>query len=306
MTAWRTYLKFNNGTTGYNGRIGIGESCQWMLKSNVFARRHVILAKGGGGGGGHGTPGHIAKVLRERNSHFQVTAQCHHVEGENRYAHITRNLPLGEHLRWQKLQSSLQGIHEQMGYGEQALVMVTATPIPGTNHVPYNLRTNVERIWWKVPRNFIVTEGNVATQRYLEKKSSPYRPLATYQNSKRELPIYRLPEQQFGRDHAPRDEVHLFAGLLSGILQKHKCEVFGSWQNSYKPITIENKETKNYIGKDRGGLWPWPIRKGYRIPVHQRLHRDRSLSGPKHRKVLRRQFKIQVYFDAPQTFAETK
>ena len=106
------------------GRIGYGESCQGMLKY-VFGKEGMCIL-----GYGNMYSQDISQKFFGSVLHFQGQRNA----TKNRYAHITLNLPLGEHLDDKTFKAVSREYMEQMGYGEQPFVMVRHTePIPGTN-----------------------------------------------------------------------------------------------------------------------------------------------------------------------------
>ncbi|MCM4153668.1 hypothetical protein DHD05_18910, partial [Arenibacter sp. N53] len=197
---------------------------------------------------------------------------------KNRYAHITLNLPLGEHLDDNTFQAVSREYMEQMGYGEQPFVMVRHTDT-GHEHV-HIITTNVDDDG-KVLGIFNSYRRNVATQRYLEKKFrlSPS-PRTTQQ---RELPIYRSPELHFGIDPAQGTKFYL-QDVLNGILQKHKVRSFQELAKLVRPYHIEIKQTKNQSGRI-GVAYGLDNQKGYRTRFINGSTVHRSLSGPKLQKV---------------------
>ena len=106
------------------GRIGYGESCQGML-NYVFGKEGMRIL-----GYGNMYSQDISHKFFGRVLHFQGQRNA----TKNRYAHITLNLPLGEHLDDNTFQAVSREYMDQMGYGGQPFVMVRHTePIPGTN-----------------------------------------------------------------------------------------------------------------------------------------------------------------------------
>ncbi|MEG3655762.1 relaxase/mobilization nuclease domain-containing protein [Arenibacter palladensis] len=250
------------------GRIGYGESCQGML-NYVFGKEGMRIL-----GYGNMYSQDISQKFFGRVLHFQGQRNA----TKNRYAHITLNLPLGEHLDDNTFQAVSREYMEQMGYGEQPFVMVRHTDT-GHEHV-HIITTNVDDDG-KVLGIFNSYRRNLATQRYLEKKFnlSPS-PRTTQQ---RELPIYRLPVLQFGMDPAQGTKYYL-QDVLNGILQKHKVRSFGELAKLVNPYHIQVRQTKKISGKI-GVAYGLDNQKGYRTRFINGSTVHRSLSGPKLQKV---------------------
>lgn len=250
------------------GRIGYGESCQGML-NYVFGKEGMRIL-----GYGNTYSQDISQKFFGRVLHFQGQRNA----TKNRYAHVTLNLPLGEHLDDNTFQAVSREYMEQMGYGEQPFVMVRHTDT-GHEHV-HIITTNVDDDG-KVLGIFNSYRRNVATQRYLEKKFrlSPS-PRTTQQ---RELPIYRSPELKFGIDPAQGTKFYL-QDVLNGILQKHKVRSFGELAKLVKPYHIQVRQTKNISGR-LGVAYGLDNQKGYRTRFINGSTVHRSLSGPKLQKV---------------------
>src|SRR5690606_960866 len=86
---------------------------------------------------------------------------------KNRYAHITLNLPHGEHLDDKAFRELSGEYMEQMGYGEQPYVVVRHND---TKHEHVHIvTTNVDEAG-KVIGIFNSHRRNMAAQRHLEKK----------------------------------------------------------------------------------------------------------------------------------------
>ena len=250
------------------GRILYRESCQGML-NYVFGKEGMRIL-----GYGNMYSQHISQKFFGNVLHFQGQRNA----TKNRYAHITLNLPLGEHLDDNTFQAVSREYMEQMGYGEQPFVMVRHTDT-GHEHV-HIITTNVDDDG-KVLGIFNSYRRNVATQRYLEKKFrlSPS-PRTTQQ---RELPIYRSPELQFGMDTAQGTKFYL-QDVLNGILQKHKVRSFDGLAKLVKPYHIQVRQTKNISGRI-GVAYGLDNQKGYRTRFINGSTVHRSLSGPKLQKV---------------------
>ncbi|MCM4172447.1 hypothetical protein DHD32_13215 [Arenibacter sp. TNZ] len=250
------------------GRIGYGESCQGML-NYVFDKEGMRIL-----GYGNMYSQDISQKFFGSVLHFQGQRNA----TKNRYAHITLNLPLGEHLDDKIFQAVSMEYMVQMGYGEQPFVIVRHTDT-GHEHV-HIITTNVDDDG-KVLGIFNSYRRNVATQRYLEQKFNLSPSPRTKQQ--RELPIYRLPELQFGMDTAQGTKYYL-QDVLSGILQKHKVRSFGELAKLVKPYHIQVRQTKNISGRI-GVAYGLDNLKGYRTRFINGSTVHRSLSGPKLQKV---------------------
>jgi hypothetical protein len=250
------------------GRIGYGESCQGMLKY-VFGKEGMHIL-----GYGNMYSQEISQKFFGSVLHFQGQRNA----TKNRYVHITLNLPLGEHLDDKSFQAVSREYMAQMGYGGQPFAMVRHTD---TEHEHVHIITTNVDDDGKVLGIFNSYRRNVATQRYLEKKFSLSSSPRTKQQ--RELPIYRLPENQFGMDTAQGTKFYL-QDVLSGILQKHKVRSFGELAKLVKPYHIQVRQTKNISGRI-GVAYGLDNQKGYRTRFINGSTVHRSLSGPKLQKV---------------------
>jgi hypothetical protein len=193
---------------------------------------------------------------------------------KNRYAHITLNLPHGEHLDNRTFHEVSKEYMEQMGYGEQPYVVVRHND---TEHEHVHIITTNVTGSGKVLGIFNSFRRNMATQQYLEKKFglSPS-PLTKQQ---RELPLYRLPGQQFGMDPAQGTKYYL-QDVMNSILQKHKVRSFKELAKLIEPYHIEIKQTKNRSGRI-GAAYGLDNQKGYRTRFINGSIVHPSLSGPK-------------------------
>ena len=250
------------------GRIGYGESCQGML-NYVFGKEGMRIL-----GYGNMYSQDISQKFFGRVLHFQGQRNA----TNNRYVHITLNLPLGEHLDDKTFQAVSREYMAQMGYGGQPYAMVRHTDT-GHEHV-HIITTNVDDDG-KVLGIFNSYRRNVAIQRYLEKKFGLSPSPRTRQQ--RELPILRSPELGFHLDPAQGTKFYL-QDVLNGILQKHKVRSFGELAKLVRPYHIQVRETKNISG-GIGVAYGLDNQKGYRTRFINGSTVHRSLSGPKLQKV---------------------
>ncbi len=199
---------------------------------------------------------------------------------QNRYAHITLNLPYNDHLKDPVFYEVAKDYMDQMGYGEQPYVVVRHND---TRHEHVHIvSTNVNATGTLINTSHPYRR-NVAVQRYLEKRYglSPSPP--TKRRQHRELPVHRSPELQFSMDDGQGTRFYL-QDVLNSILQKHKVRSFEELAKLVRPYHIEIKQTKSESGRI-GVAYGLNNQKGYRTRfingsiVHPRL------SGPKLQKV---------------------
>jgi len=250
------------------GRIIYGESCQGTL-NYVFGKegKHIL-------GYGNTYSQGISPKFFENLLHFQGQRNA----TKNRYAHITLNLPHGEHLDDETFHEVSREYMQQMGYGQQPYVVVRHTD---TKHEHVHIVTTNVNEAGKVIGIFNSYRRNLATQQYLEKRYglSPS-PKAKQQ---RELPLYRLPELQFGMD-AEKGTKYYLQDVLNGINQKYKVRSFEELANLVKPYHIEIKQTKSETGRI-GVAYGLNNQKGYQTRFINGSTVHRGLSGPKLQKV---------------------
>lgn len=250
------------------GRIGYGESCQGML-NYVFGKEGMRIL-----GFGNMYSQDISQKFFGSVLHFQGQRNA----TKNRFAHITLNLPHGEHLEDKSFHEVSKEYMNQMGYGEQPYVVVRHSD---TKHEHVHIiTTNVDE-GGKVLNIFNSHRRNMATQQYLEKKFGLSPSPSTKQE--RDLPLYRLPELQSGMDDTQGAKFYL-QDVLNGILQKHKVRSFQELAKLAKPYHIEIKQTKNESGRV-GVAYGLNNQKGYQTRFINGSVVHRRLSGPKLQKV---------------------
>ncbi|MEQ8420908.1 MAG: relaxase/mobilization nuclease domain-containing protein [Arenibacter algicola] len=246
------------------GRILYRESCQGML-NYVFGKEGMRIL-----GYGNMYSQAISQKFFGKVLHFQGQRNA----TKNRYAHITLNLPHGEHLDNRTFHEVSKEYMEQMGYGEQPYVTVRHND---TEHEHIHIITTNVTGSGKVLGIFNSFRRNIATQQYLEKKFSLTPSPRTKQQ--KELPLYRLPELQFGMDPAQGTKFYL-QDVLNSILQKYKVRSFKELEKLIEPYHIEIKQTKNRSGRI-GVAFGLDNQKGYRTRFINGSIVHPSLSGPK-------------------------
>ena len=229
------------------GRILYRESCQGVLNYVLDKEGMRIL------GYGNMYSKDISQKFFGSVLHFQGQRNA----TKNRYAHITLNLPYGEHLDDATFLDVSNEYMQQMGYGEQPFVVVRHND---TKHEHVHIvTTNVDGSGM-VLGIFNSHRRNIATQRYLEKKFGLSPSPCT--KKQRELPLYRLPELQFGMDHSQGTKFYL-QDVLNGILQKYKVRSFEELAKLVEPYHIELRQTRAESGRV-GVAYGLNNQKGYR------------------------------------------
>ena len=167
---------------------------------------------------------------------------------------------------------------ENMGYGEQPYVVVRHND---TKHEHVHIVSTIVKEDGKVLEIFNSHKRSMATRQHLEKKYDLTPAPTTKQ--KRQLPIYRLPELQFGMD-AEKGTKYYLQDVLNGINQKYKVRSFDELAKLVKPYHIEIRQTKNQSGRI-GVAYGLNNQKGYRTTFINGSSVHRNLSGPKLQKV---------------------
>src|SRR5680860_1550210 len=217
------------------GRILYRESCQGVLNYVLDKEGMRIL------GYGNMYSKDISQKFFGSVLHFQGQRNA----TKNRYAHITLNLPYGEHLDDATFLDVSNEYMQQMGYGEQPFVVVRHTD---TKHEHVHIvTTNVDGSG-KVIGIFNSHRRNIATQRYLEKKFGLSPSPSPKAKQERQLPLYRLPELQFGMN-ADNGTKYYLQDVLNGINQKYKVRSFDELAKLARPYHIELRTTKNETGR---------------------------------------------------------
>ncbi len=259
------------------GSIIYGESSQGTL-NYVFGKEGMNIL-----GYGNMCSEDISQKFFGNVLHFQGQRNA----TKNRYAHISLNLPHGEHLDDETFHKVSNEYMEKMGYGKQPYVIVRHSD---TEHEHVHIvTTNVDETG-KVLNIFNSYRRSMATRQYLEKKFG-LAPSPTIKQE-RELPLYRLPELQFGMDDSQGTKFYI-QDVLNGILQKYKVRSFGELAKLAKPYNIEIRQTKSESGRI-GIAYGLNNQKGYRTRFINGSAVHRRLSGPKLQKVFDAQSKSKL------------
>lgn len=193
---------------------------------------------------------------------------------DKRYVHITLNLPHGEHLDDKTFNTLAQDYMSEMGYGEQPYVVVRHND---TLHEHVHIvSTTINEDGQMINLSFD-RRRNVATQRYLENGYglSP----SPETKSFRELPQYRLPEQQFSSDETNGTKFYL-QDVLNSTLQKHKVRSFDELALLVRPYHIVVSTMTNENGRV-GVAYGIDNQKQYKTQFINGSTVHPELSGPK-------------------------
>ncbi|SNZ00977.1 relaxase/mobilization nuclease domain-containing protein [Flagellimonas pacifica] len=249
-------------------KIIYGETCQGTL-NYVFGKEGMRILGYGNTFSQSISPKFFGNVL-----HFQGQRN----DTKNRYAHISLNLPHGEHLDDGTFLKISEEYMENMGYRRQPYVVVRHHD---TKHEHVHIVTTNVKEDGKVLGIFNSHRRSIATRQYLEKKYGLFQAPTTKQ--KRQLPIYRLPELQFEMD-AEKGTKYYLQDVLNGINQKYKVRSFEELAKLVKPYHIDVKQTKSESGRI-GVAFGLNNQKGYRTRFINGSAVHRGLSGPKLQKV---------------------
>ncbi len=250
------------------GKIIYGETCTGTL-NYVFGKEGMQVLGYGNTFSQSISPKFFGNVL-----HFQGQRNA----TKNRYTHISLNLPHGEHLDDKTFYKISEEYMQEMGFGKQPYVVVRHTD---TKHEHVHIVTTTVKEDGKVLGIFNSHRRSMATRQYLEKKYGLS--LAPTTKQKRQLPIYRLPELQFGMD-ADKGTKYYLQDVLNGINQKYKVRSFEELARLVKPYHIEVRQTKSESGRI-GVKYGLDNQKNYRTRFINGSAVHRGLSGPKLQKV---------------------
>jgi hypothetical protein len=250
------------------GQIIYGETCKGTL-NYVFGKEGMQVL-----GYGNTFSQGISQKFFGNVLHFQGQRNA----TKNRYAHISLNLPHGEHLDDATFYKISEEYMDNMGYGEQPYVVVRHSD---TKHEHVHIVTTNVKEDGKVLGIFNSYRRNIAVHQHLEKKYGLSPSPSTKQE--RQLPLYRLPELQFGMD-AEKGTKYYLQDVLNGINQKYKVRNFDELTRLVKPYHIELRQTKNESGRI-GVAYGLNNQKSYRTRFINGSAVHRGLSGPKLQKV---------------------
>ena len=203
------------------GQIIYGETCKGTL-NYVLGKEGMQILGYGNTFSQSISPKFFGNVL-----HFQGQRNA----TKNRYAHISLNLPHGEHLDDRTFYKISEEYMENMGYGEQPYVVVRHND---TKHEHVHIVTT------NVKEDGKVLESSTAT-------GGTSRPISTWKRKyglspspstkqERQLPIYRLPEQQCGCGKGTK---YYLQDVLNGVNQKYRVRSFEELAKLVKPYHIE-------------------------------------------------------------------
>ncbi|ASV29699.1 relaxase/mobilization nuclease domain-containing protein [Maribacter cobaltidurans] len=249
-------------------KIIYGETCTGTL-NYIFGKEGMRILGYGNTFSQSISPRFFGNVL-----HFQGQRNA----TKNRYAHISLNLPHGEHLDNRTFYRISKEYMENMGFGEQPYVVVRHND---TKHEHVHIVTTIVKEDGKVLPIFNSHKRSMATRQYLEKKYGLSQAPTTKQKS--QLPIYRLPEKQFGMDAEKGTKFYL-QDVLNSINQKYKVRSFEELARLIKPYHIEIRQIKSESGRI-GVAYGLNNQKGYQTRFINGSAVHRGLSGPKLQKV---------------------
>ncbi len=195
-------------------------------------------------------------------------------ESPRRYAHITINLPHGEHLDDRTFYRLAQDYMGQMGYAKQPYVVVrhNDTLHEHIHIVSTTIQENGSMIGLSHDHR-----RNVAVQKYLERSYG----LSPSPETKlhKDLPLFRLPEIQFGADDSNGTKFYI-RDVVNGMLQRHKVRSFDQLAGILKPYHIVLNKMTNEIGRV-GVAYGIDNQKKYRTQFINGYNVHPKLSGPK-------------------------
>ena len=197
---------------------------------------------------------------------------------KNRYAHISLNLPYGEHLDDRTFYKISEEYMENMGFGHQPYIVVRHKD---TKHEHVHIVTTIVKEEGKVLPIYNSHRRSMATRQQLEKKYC-LTPAPTMRR-KEQLPIHRLPKLKVGAD-ANQGTRYYLRDVLNTINQRYKVCSFEELARLVKPYHIEVKTRENKSGRI-GVKYGLDNQKGYRTSFINGSEVHRNLSGPKLQKV---------------------
>ena len=196
-------------------------------------------------------------------------------DSEKRYAHISLNLPRGEHLNDSEFFELSKKYMEHMGYGEQPYVVIRHHDTKH-EHVHIVSSTIKEDCLQINLSNDI--RRSIATQKYLEKEFGLSPSPETKQT--KELPKYEMPKFRNQDINGVRFYIQ---DIVNNTLQKFKVRSFEELAGHLKNHHIELRtiERNGRIGVSYGIA----VKEGYRSRFINGYTVHPQLSGPKLQKV---------------------
>ncbi|SDN11214.1 relaxase/mobilization nuclease domain-containing protein [Kriegella aquimaris] len=196
-------------------------------------------------------------------------------DSEKRYAHISLNLPRGEHLNDTDFFELSKRYMEHMGYGEQPYVVIRHHDTKH-EHVHIVSSTIKEDCLQINLSNDI--RRSIATQKYLEKEFE-LSPSPDTRNT-RELPKYEMPEFRNRDSNGVRFYIQ---DIVNIALQKYKVRSFNELSRHLKKHHIELRtvERNGRVGVSYGV----DVNNGYKSRFINGYTVHPQLSGPKLQKV---------------------
>ena len=196
-------------------------------------------------------------------------------DSEKRYAHISLNLPRGEHLNDMEFFELSKEYMEHMGYGEQPYVVIRHHDTKH-EHVHIVSSTIKEDCLQINLSNDI--RRSIATQKYLEKEFGLSPSPNTKQN--KELPKYEMPEFRNRDSNGVRFYIQ---DIINNTIQKYKVRSFTELAGHLKDHHIELKTTERNgrVGVSYGVA----VKDGYKSRFINGYTVHPQLSGPKLQKV---------------------
>ncbi|ASV31502.1 relaxase/mobilization nuclease domain-containing protein [Maribacter cobaltidurans] len=196
-------------------------------------------------------------------------------DSEKRYAHISLNLPRGEHLNDRDFFELSKMYMEHMGYGEQPYVVIRHHDTKH-EHVHIVSSTIKEDCLQINLSNDI--RRSIATQKYLEKEFGLSPSPDTKQT--KELPKYEMPEF---RNHDINGVRFYMQDIVNNTLQKYKVRSFEELTGHLKEhhIEVRTTERNGRVGVSYGVA----VKDGYKSRFINGYTVHPQLSGPKLQKV---------------------
>ncbi len=251
------------------GQIIYGETCKGTL-NYVLGKEGMQVLGYGNTFSQNISPKFFGNVL-----HFQGQRNA----TKNRYAHISLNLPHGEHLDDRTFYKISEEYMENMGYGKQPYVVVRHND---TKHEHVHIVTTNVKEDGKVLGIFNSYRRNIAVHQHLEKKVWSI-PIANHQTGTAtpNIPIARF---TIWNGCGKRNEV-----LSTGCTERHQPKIQGAeFRGTCKTCQTLSHRTKTDQKSETGRIgiaFGLNNQKGYRTRFINGSTVHRGLSGPKLQKV---------------------